>query len=59
MPLTGLETFTVDFVGKALKVRVKGGRTYDFTDAGGKAEPLYFFHQAVDKARQRLAGGGL
>jgi hypothetical protein len=59
VPLTGLETFSVDFVAKALKVKVKGGRTYDFTDQGGKAEPLYFFHQAVDKARQRLAGGGL
>ncbi|MCR4373649.1 MAG: PEGA domain-containing protein [Acidobacteria bacterium] len=59
VPLTGLETFSVDYAAKALKVKVKGGRTYDFTDQGGKAEPLYFFHQAVDKVRQRLAGGGL
>lgn len=58
-PLTGLETFTVDFAAKTLKVKVKDGRTYDFTDQGGRAEPLYFFHQAVDKVRQRLAGGGL
>ena len=59
VPLTGLEAFTVDFAAKTLKVKVKGGRTYDFTDQSGKAEPLYFFHQAVDKARQRLAGGGV
>lgn len=59
VPLTGLETFSVDYAAKALKVKVKGGRTYDFTDQGGKAEPLYFFHQAVDKVRLRLAGGGL
>jgi hypothetical protein len=59
VPLTGLATFSVDYAAKALKVKVKGGRTYDFTDPGGKAEPLYFFHQAVDKVRQRLAGGGL
>lgn len=59
VPLTGLETFTVDFAARTLKVKVKGGRTYAFTDQGGKAEPLYFFHQAVDKARRRLAGGGL
>lgn len=58
VPLTGLATFSVDYAAKALKVKVKGGRTYDFTDPGGKAEPLYFFHQAVDKVRQRLAGGG-
>jgi hypothetical protein len=56
--LTGLETFSVDFVAKVLKVKIKGGRSYDFTDTGGQAEPLYFFHQAVDKVRQRLAGGG-
>jgi hypothetical protein len=55
--LTGLETFTVDFAAKTLKVKIAGGRTFDFTDAGGKAEPVYFFHQAVDKARQRMGGG--
>lgn len=59
VPLTGVETFTVDFAAKTLKVKIKGGRSYDFTDAGGKAEPLYFFHQAVDKVRQRASGGGL
>lgn len=59
VPLTGVETFTVDFAAKTLKVKIKGGRSYDFTDAGGKAEPLYFFHQAVDKVRQRLSGGDL
>jgi hypothetical protein len=59
VPLTGLETFTTDFAAKSLKVKIKGGRSYDFTDADGKAEPLYFFHQAVDKVRKRLTGGGL
>lgn len=53
VPLSGLETFKVDFIAKNLKVKVKGGRTYDFTDPGGKADPLYLFHQAVDKARLR------
>lgn len=58
VPLTGLETFTVDFAAKTLKVKIKGGRSFEFSDAAGKAEALYFFHQAVDKVRQRLAGGG-
>ena len=53
VPLTGLETFKVDFLAKNLKVKVKGGRSYDFTDPGGKADPLYLFHQAVEKARLR------
>ena len=51
VPLTALETFKVDFLAKNLKVKIKGGRSYDFTDPGGKADPLYLFHQAVEKAR--------
>ena len=50
-PLTALETFKVDFLAKNLKVKIKGGRSYDFSDPGGNADPLYLFHQAVDKAR--------
>jgi hypothetical protein len=52
-PLTDLETFKVDFIAKNLKVKIKGGRSYDFTDPDGKADPLYLFHQAVEKARAR------
>jgi len=52
-PLASLETFKVDFIAKNLKVKVKGGRSYDFTDPGGKADPLYLFHQAVEKARAK------
>lgn len=53
VPLPGLETFKVDFIAKNLKVKVKGGRSYDFTDPEGKPEPLYLFHEAVEKARLR------
>ena len=55
VPLSGLETFKVDFLAKNLKVKLTGGRSYDFTDPGGKADPLYLFHQAVEKARLRQA----
>lgn len=51
VPLAGLETFKVDFLAKNLKVKIRGGRNYDFTDPEGKADPLYLFHQAVEKAR--------
>jgi hypothetical protein len=57
VPLAGIENFTVDFVGKKLTVKVKGGRSYDFTDPDDKADPLYFFHQAVEKVRARLTKG--
>ncbi len=57
VPLSGIEVFKADFLAKNLKVKIKGGRTYDFTDPGGKADPLYLFHQAVEKARLRQSAG--
>lgn len=57
VPLMSLETFRVDFIAKNLKIKVKGGRSYDFTDPAGTADSLYLFHEAVEKARVRLAKG--
>jgi len=56
-PLTSLESFTVNYVEKNLKVKVKGGKSYTFTEPGGTADKLYAFQQAVDKVRQRLTSG--
>lgn len=55
--LTDLETFTMDYLEKNLRVKIKGGRTYNFADPDGNVNRLYLFHQDVDKARQRLLGG--
>lgn len=55
--LTDLETFTVDFAQKNLRVKIKGGKTYNFTDPDGNAERLYAFHNTVEKARQRILSG--
>lgn len=52
--LQNIETFTADFLQKNLKLKIRGGRTYDFTDPSGKAEAIYLFHQEVDKVRQRV-----
>lgn len=52
--LTGLETFEVNFLQKNLKLKVRGGRSYDFTDPSGKADALYLFHQEVDKVRKKV-----
>jgi PEGA domain len=57
VPLTHLETFEVDYLNKTLKVKVRGGRTYNFTDADGKVDRLYLFWEDVDKVRQRLLAG--
>ena len=35
-------------------IKIRGGRTYEFTDPSGKADALYLFHQEVDKVRQRM-----
>jgi hypothetical protein len=55
--LTDLENFEVDYLQNNLKVKIRGGRTYDFADPSGKADALYLFHQEVDKIRTRLIGG--
>lgn len=54
--LLDLETFEADFLQKNLKLKIRGGKSYDFTDPTGKAEALYLFHQEVEKVRKRLKG---
>jgi len=58
VPLTNLETFTADFLQKNLKLKIRNGKSYDFTDPAGKADALYLFHQEVEKVRKRLLDGG-
>jgi hypothetical protein len=57
VPLTNPDIFAVNYVEKNLKVKLKGGKTYTFAEPEGTADKLYAFHQAVDKARQRLLSG--
>jgi len=52
-----LEQFQVDYQEKNLKVKVRRGKQYNFTDPDGNADRLFVFHRDVDKARQRLASG--
>ena len=57
VPLTNLEVFEVDYLEKNLKVKIKGGKQYNFTDPVGNADNLFVFQRDVDKARQRLLKG--
>jgi hypothetical protein len=57
VPLANLETFAVDYLDKNLKVKIKGGKQYNFTDPDGNADRLFVFQRDVDKARQRLLKG--
>jgi hypothetical protein len=56
--LTDIETFEVDYLKKNLKLKIKKGKTYNFTDPDGNADRLFVFHRDVDKVRQRLIAGG-
>jgi hypothetical protein len=57
VPLANLDTFMVDYLDKNLKVKIKGGKQYNFTDPEGNADHLFVFQRDVDKARQRLVKG--
>ncbi|MBZ5557582.1 MAG: PEGA domain-containing protein [Acidobacteriia bacterium] len=55
--LLDLDAFEVDYLQKNLKVQLKKGKKYDFTDPDGNADRLFVFHRDVDKARARLKKG--
>jgi hypothetical protein len=57
VPMADLEQFQVDYQEKNLRVKVRRGKQYNFTDPDGNADRLFVFHRDVDKARQRLATG--
>jgi hypothetical protein len=50
-----VETFDVDYLKKALRVKRRGGRTWNFGHPKDDADALFVFHRDVQKARTRLA----
>ncbi len=46
-----IERFEADYLKKTLVVKLRGGRKYEFKDAKDAADPLYAFHQRVEKVR--------
>lgn len=57
VPMADIQTFEVDYLAKNLRLRVRGGRTYNFGDPDDNADRLFVFHRDVDAARQRLIAG--
>jgi hypothetical protein len=55
--LGDLEQFVVDYQDKNLKIKVRKGKQYNFTDPDGNADRLFVFQRDVDRARQRLMKG--
>jgi hypothetical protein len=52
-----IETFAVDYLQKNLRVKQKGGKTWNFTDKNDNADALFVFHRDVEAARRKLADG--
>jgi len=55
--LLDIESFEVDYLKKNLKLKLRRGKTFDFTDPEGNADRLFVFHRDVDHARDRLKRG--
>jgi hypothetical protein len=55
IPFDRLETFSLDYLGKTLKVKERNGRTWNFTTKAPNADPLLVFSRQVEKARAQLA----
>lgn len=57
IPFAALEQFEVNYLEKNLRVKQKGGRTWNFTNGEANADALFVFQRDVDAARKKLAQG--
>lgn len=54
-PLPAIQELSVDYLKSSLRLRLRGGRTYNFSATS--ADALLAFQKKVDAARQRLGAG--
>jgi len=58
LPYAQVESFEVNYLEKNLRVKQRGGKTWNFTDkAADNADKLFVFHRDVTAAREKLAKG--
>lgn len=58
LPYAQIESFEVNYLEKNLRVKQRGGKTWNFTDkAAENADKLFVFHRDVQAARDKLAKG--
>jgi hypothetical protein len=55
--LLDIDTFDVDYLNKNLRLKLRQGKRFDFTDPDGNADRLFVFQRDVEKARERLKKG--
>jgi hypothetical protein len=53
-PFASLEQFEIDYIEKNLKVKVRKGKNYNFTEKSGNADALYVFHKNVQAFREKM-----
>jgi hypothetical protein len=52
-----IETLEIDYLQNRLRIGVRGGKRYDFSDPAANADHLFVFHRDLEKARARLKKG--
>ena len=55
--LLDLEAFDVNYLEKNLRLKIRKGKQFNFSDPDGNADRLFVFQRDVEKARQRLEKG--
>jgi hypothetical protein len=50
-----IEQFEVDYLKKNLKLKQRGGKTWNFTTRAENADPLFVFHRNVEKVRKQVS----
>ena len=50
----GLDDFSVDYLKHNLRLKVRDGRVYNFTDREVNADKLFLFHREVERTLERL-----
>jgi hypothetical protein len=53
-PYAALDQFEIDYIDKNLKVKVRKGKSYNFTDKSGNADALFVFHKNVQAFREKM-----
>ena len=57
LPYARVETFVIDYLQKNLRVKERGGKTWNYTNKEENADALFVFHRDVEAARKKLAAG--
>ena len=52
LPFARVERFELDYVENNLRLKVRGGRTYNFEAPNGEVDPLFVFHRDVQAFRE-------